>query len=375
VGNIEVNVPCLRCISGRYFWRPTNAVKRLGFTNVALGSDLFKAIQEAQRLNEQVEKIRRGADDRPGPQRGSIAHVIKIYRFDDAFTRLRPKTRQGYDKILREIERVAGTAMAAAITRKGMKATYKALKLRGLHIAAAHMRVWSILINVALDEGLRKAEFGNPASKLKITTPPPRGQRPTLEELMRFCEMAEREGRRSMKIAALLTFELNQRETDVLPMSRSAYDGLRVLIRQGKRGALVKVRATKLLKAELDAIDHDHATIVVSEVTGLPYKEDHFRHEFRRIADLAGLEFQFRDLRRGGLTETGDAGATLLQLHATSGHKSIQSSEPYLVPTIEQADAAIRLRERHRRAGRKQKAITGGKNGVATSGKKFEEGF
>jgi DNA polymerase-4 len=56
----------------------------------------------------------------------------------------------------------------------------------------------------------------------------------------------------------------------------------------------------------------------------------------------------FRDLRRGGLTETADAGATLVQLHATSGHKSMQSSEPYLVPTMDQADEAIRKREKMR---------------------------
>jgi hypothetical protein len=47
---------------------------------------------------------------------------------------------------------------------------------------------------------------------------------------------------------------------------------------------------------------------VISEATGLPYKEDYFRHEFRRIANMARLDFQFRDLRRGGLTETADAG-------------------------------------------------------------------
>ena len=110
----------------------------------------------------------------------------------------------------------------------------------------------------------------------------------------------------------------------------------------------------KLRYAELDAIEHGHATTVISEATGLPYKEDHFRHEFRRIADLAGLDFQFRDLRRGGLTETADAGATLMQLHATSGHKSMQSSEPYLVPTTDQADEAIRKRERLRRSKRNE---------------------
>jgi hypothetical protein len=374
MGNIEVNVPRLRLVHGRYFWRPTEAIKRLGFTNVALGDDLLKAVKEARRLNDQVEKVKRGADHREGPARGSVAHVIRLYKADEAFTNLKPRTRKGYDKILREIEKVAGAVMAAAITRKGMKATYRALKPRGLHIAAAHMRVWSILMGIALDEGLRKPELGNPASKLKITTPPPRRHRPTFDEVMQFCEVAEREGRRSMKLAALLAFDLNQREEDVLTLVRSAYDGMRVAVRQEKTGTLVKVLATKMLKAELDAIEHAHATFVISEATGLPYKEDYFRHEFRRLANLAGVNFQFRDLRRGGLTETGDAGATLLQLHATSGHRSLQSSEPYLVATIEQADAAIRKRERRRRADEKQRGITSGKTAGKESGKSFDDG-
>jgi len=354
MGDIKVTISRLRRIHGRYFWRPTKAVKALGFANVPLGADLLKAAAEAQRLNAEVEWVRRGADERPGPPRGTIAHVIELYKADDAFTRLRPKTRKGYENILREIERVAGGILVGAITKKGLKATYKALKPRGLHIAAAHMRIWSILMGVALDEGLRKPELGNPASKLKITTPPARRRRPTFDEVMKYCRTAEANNRRSLKIAVLLAFDLNQRESDVLSLARSAYDGLRVTIRQEKTGALVKVLATEALRNELDAIEHGHATTVISEATGLPYKEDHFRHEFRRIADLAGLDFQFRDLRRGGLTETADAGATLMQLHATSGHKSMQSSEPYLVPTTDQADEAIRKRERLRRSKRNE---------------------
>jgi hypothetical protein len=363
MGNINVNVPRLRLVHGRYFWRPTKAVQRLGFTNVALGNDLLKAVKEAQRLNDQVAKIKRGADHRESPAHGSVAHVVQLYKADEVFTNLKPKTRKGYEKILREIEKVAGAVMVAAVTRKGMKATYRALKPRGLHIAAAHMRIWSILMKFALDEGFRKPELGNPASQLKIETPPSRDRLPTFDEVMQFCEVAEREGRRSMKLAALLAFDLNQREEDVLSLARSAYDGIRVAVRQEKTGTLVKVLATKMLKAELDSIEHAHATFVISEATGLPYKEDYFRHEFRRLANLAGLNLQFRDLRRGGMTETGDAGATLLQLHATSGHKTLQSSEPYLVATVDQADAAIRKRERHRRAGQKQKRITNGKTG------------
>src|SRR5215471_14816918 len=94
MGNIEVNVLRLRRVRGRYFWRPTKAVKKLGFANTPLGDDLVTATQEAQRLNAGVEKIRRGANDRPEPVRGSIAHVIKLYKADDAFTRLKPRTSQ-----------------------------------------------------------------------------------------------------------------------------------------------------------------------------------------------------------------------------------------------------------------------------------------
>src|SRR5215469_6414168 len=255
MGNIEVNVPRLRLVHGRYFWRPTKAIKRLGFTNVALGDDLLKAVREARRLNDQVEKVKRGADHREGPTRGSVAHVIRLYKADEAFTNLKPRTRKGYDKILHEIEKVAGAVMAAAVTRKGMKATYRALKPRGLHIAAAHMRIWSILMGVALDEGLRKADLGNPASKLKITTPPARRRRPTYDEVMRFCEVAKENGRRSLKIAALLAFDLNQRESDVLSLARSAYDGMHVVVRQEKTGTLVKVLATQALRTVLDSIE------------------------------------------------------------------------------------------------------------------------
>ena len=53
-----------------------------------------------------------------------------------------------------------------------------------------------------------------------------------------------------MKMAVLLAFELNQRESDVITLSRSAYDGIRVAVRQEKTGTLVKVLATQELKAE-----------------------------------------------------------------------------------------------------------------------------
>ena len=64
--------------------------------------------------------------------------------------------------------------------------------------------------------------------------------------------------------------------------------------------------------------------IIVSETTGLPYKADHFRHEFARIRELSGIPttLQFRDLRRTAATEMGEAGATDDELRAMTGHMS-----------------------------------------------------
>ena len=58
----RVTVKRLRYTSGRYFWRPTPAVKRLGFAAEALGSDLARAVARAQKLNDLVEQAVGGQD-------------------------------------------------------------------------------------------------------------------------------------------------------------------------------------------------------------------------------------------------------------------------------------------------------------------------
>jgi len=73
----------------------------------------------------------------------------------------------------------------------------------------------------------------------------------------------------------------------------------------------------------------------VSKVAGYPayqpYKEDWFRHLFRKIARAAGVpgEIQFRAFRHGGLTEFDDAGASKRELMNTSGHTNLTTLRIY----------------------------------------------
>jgi hypothetical protein len=53
---------------------------------------------------------------------------------------------------------------------------------------------------------------------------------------------------------------------------------------------------------------------------------------------------QFRDLRRTGLSELGDAGATDNELRAVSGHRTRDIVATYVVPGNAQVSAAMKKR-------------------------------
>jgi hypothetical protein len=80
-----------------------------------------------------------------------------------------------------------------------------------------------------------------------------------------------------------------------------------------------------------------------------PYKEDHFRHCFADIRTAAGLDpdLRFMDLRRTAGTRLGDAGCTLHEIRAITGHLSLQVVARYVRPTTTQAEAAMRKLKRN----------------------------
>lgn len=347
MGQISVTIPRLRLQRGRYFWRPTPAVKALGFAAEPLGADLETAIGRAKELNEQVNKALAGETPPPQPATGSIAALIALYESDPSFTKLAEKTKRGYGRILREIERKAGHVAVKGLTRADMKATYRGLQPRGLATAAAHMRVWRIILGLAKDEAWIEQ---NPAERMRLTTPPARQVTWRPDQVAAFCAKAIEEKVPSLTLAMLLAYELWQREGDVLTLPWSSFDGSGFDVVQNKTGQRVYVPAPpSLLRAMADA-PKTSTVIVVSEATGRPYKESHFQHEVRRIRDLAKLPatLQFRDLRRTAATEAGDGGATDRQLMAVGGWKTPAMVSIYVRPSAEQAGQAVEKRERLR---------------------------
>jgi integrase len=92
-------------------------------------------------------------------------------------------------------------------------------------------------------------------------------------------------------------------------------------------------------------------------MTGRPYGEDVFRHLFREVATSAGLpgDLQFRDLRRTAAVRLAEAGCSVPEIAAITGHeltRTVQILETYCPRNTAMARNAIARLEEYRAARR-----------------------
>jgi integrase len=80
-----------------------------------------------------------------------------------------------------------------------------------------------------------------------------------------------------------------------------------------------------------------------------PYKLDRLSRHAREAITLAGLPNTLRiaDLRRTGTTEMVEAGVTMGQIMAVTGHASPNSVKPYMKNTYTSAENALTARKNH----------------------------
>ena len=342
---ISVNVPLrVRLIRGAYYWQPTKAVKKLGFSAQPLGREPILAFTRARQLNDQVV-AERATERKEAVRPKSISALIQLYRSEPAFKGLSPKTRLDYGHILDRIEALEAATAVCDLTRGDLRAIYREVVDRnGLAMANAIMRVWRIILGLAVDEEWIEI---NPAARLRLVAPPPRRRLWSPKERVQFCNVAVIEGRRSLALAVMLGWDTAQRQGDLLRLTWLDWDGAGFPITQGKTGARVRSMLMAETKKWVEETSRTSTHIIVSEATSRPFSAFHFGHEFARVRKLAGLpeDLQFRDLRRTALTEAGDGGATDDELRAMSGHTSREILSTYVVPTGAQAQAAQRKRE------------------------------
>jgi integrase len=147
-----------------------------------------------------------------------------------------------------------------------------------------------------------------------------------------------------MRAALMLAMHTGQRQGDLLRLPWSGYDGEHITLKQGKGGKTVSVRCTAALKTLLDAMPK-RGLLILTTTSGRAWKKRWFNDcwlDTVRQAEIRDLHFH--DLRGTAITMLAEAGCTVPEIAAVTGHTLKHVThvlETYLARTRHLADAAI----------------------------------
>ena len=144
------------------------------------------------------------------------------------------------------------------------------------------------------------------------------------------------------RLALALGLHTGQRRGDVIRIGRQHIrDGV-LSVRQQKTGTPLALAVRPELAEIIAATPSGNLTLLTTK-GGKPYSANDFSIQFRKWCDAAGLplECTFHGLRKAMLTRLADAGKTVHQIAAVSGHKTLKEVERY----TEKADQRRLARE------------------------------
>lgn len=353
IGDEEIKLRYVIFKKGAYYWQPKSTFRKFGFVGQPLPSEPLEMAAKAQELNRKLDDARRAGFAPVTSTYGTVAYCIQLYRESRIYKNLAPITQDNYEHRLKKFEEKWGDRQITSITRPKVVEFYETTLGKGEkrqpRKAQDYIKVLSNIIQTAIDKGLYTEP--NPCLSLRMEYNEPRKFAPSDEHVEAFIAKARELGSPEMGLAVRLGYDLCQRETDVIGMKWEQFDGTHINITQSKTGQPVEIQCLPELLAALSTTKRQKTPYLVVykhkyEKRYTPYKKDWFVHMFAWIRKEANLpaEFQFRDLRRAGLTRLAESGCSAAEMAAVSGHK-IEYCEKilnvYIKKTKRLADNAI----------------------------------
>jgi len=352
--------------SWRVWWEPNHSARALGFEPIELNADRATwSVREAKRLNDDVDRKRRGDTAPPRSAGGrTVSALIHDYRKSVAFIEATDSTRRSYDINLNAIDKKWGEHNVVEFNKPIMRTWYESLyKGSGPAQAQALIRMFSILMSHAEVRGWRH-ENANPCFKLKMKSVRKRHRSATWAEYDALMDAAKKLGFNAMACAIALATLQAQRQTDLIAATIDSFRTVQMpgeerpvlvweLIRSKRDnyGVMpIHAEAQPYLKMLLADAGEDQTRLLIDEATGAPYSGDLFRKRWAAIRTEAaksapGIQtLQFRDLRRtfgvwaragGGSRE--DVGDVL----GNSAAMDPQLGETYMPPSYHTAARAV----------------------------------
>jgi integrase len=316
----------------RWYWQ------RPGHKLTRLPDDPASRFAEQARLNALADG-RRQAENSPG----TIGWIVETYKASDRYQELKPGTRSYYNRFLGDIERLGSALPFALFDRKKVVDFIHAYPKR--HQRRQVAAVLKNLVGEALYHGYLETD---PTERLRLQSIAPRERLWSDAEVTCWRGSAVTEDPHMLTAFLLLQYTA-QRPGDVLVMTWAQYNSQTIRLRQQKTRTLVEVPCHPTLKAHLDGLTRTGMMIVAYRNRAVPYLR--FNERFRRIAKRAGIDAQARDLRRTAMVRMAEAGASVPEIAAVSGHtidRTARILETYLPRTLKLAEGAITKLAEHK---------------------------
>lgn len=305
----ELKIRYMRRRKGAFYYIPNAAMTVAGFRCEPLGRDMARAIERAEALNSQWDRIKAGLEAQPDPApRGSLAWLIERYRGSTWFRDLAETTTQEAERQIAYLESSPLVRFnVREIDRQAVRTIYEKCAARhGVWKARdVHKRLARIL-SYGVETGVITA---NPAHKMQLSAPRPRRTIWRREQVQAAIDKALELGERGVALAIALGYDSGQDLMVILRQTWAHFDGEGMAFRRTKTG----IASWSPLSAQTLRLLHEverTSTHIVTTPAGLPIGgRSQFGKRFRKVRAAAGLpdELRFRDLRRTVGTEI-DAG-------------------------------------------------------------------
>jgi integrase len=261
-----------------------------------------------------------GADKRSKP--GSVSAAIASYYTSRGFKALAASSQVVRKAVLEAFRREHGDMILAAMPKKFIVALLETMTPAAARNCFKALRA---LTEHCIDIDMLKED---PTLGIRL--------RPTKGELHTWTEeeIAQFEARHSIgtreRLALALGLYSGQRRGDVIRMGRQhVRDGV-LHVKQSKTGATLAIPIHSELAHVLDAVPPTQMTFLQT-LRGKPFAGKAFTQWFAVACNRAGLDARctFHGLRKAACRRLAEAGCTVHEIAAISGHKSLKEVERY----------------------------------------------
>ena len=284
---------------------------------------------------------------------GTWGALVAAYRTSPEFSRLAPRTKSDYGKVLDYLAALDDMPLVQLTSATCLKIRDRAFAQHKRRFGNYVVHMLSVVLGWGRPRGyvIENAALGLP----KIAKPrdAPEANRAWSDD---ECAAVLDAATGGLKVAVALAMWAGPRGEDVVRMSWSAYDGQHVEWRQGKTGNAVWLPADYRLREILDATPRV-ATTIVTGASGRPWKPATLRKEFRALilrllADgLVRPGITFHGMRTTAGKNLGDLGGDIRAIQARLGHSSPNMALHYSRGSDrkEAAKRAVHVLERRKR--------------------------